>query len=315
MFEYLLMIFGMNVNKAYVNHLLTGLTVATFPATFVRLLNLRLENLGLFLIEFFVITLLFLNSISFLLITQKSKEILKLKKEMRNHTILSYLRKSNAFSPTIVALIVWLILFTISITFQLFINNIDIMIVNSLNEFNLINIAKDLSTPITIFYSESWRVLFRLIYHELNVDYSSLINCFNLELRRKLNNPDINVIRMTHRTVLHFIQFQTRLKKSVNFIYYIIICDTILITLLISVLNIVSDNSNNYITYHLTIIYLIVLCLYSLWIKNEVNIIKNCEKLLEKLLNRWQHLPVNTMCFIELKVLERTVKQFINESE
>jgi len=71
MFEYLLMMFGMNVNNRYANHFVTGLTVATFPALFLRLLNLRLESQGLFFIEFFVIIILFLNFISYLLMEFK----------------------------------------------------------------------------------------------------------------------------------------------------------------------------------------------------------------------------------------------------
>jgi len=60
---------------------------------------------------------------------------------------------------------------------------------------------------------------------------------------------------------------------------------------------------------------MIVLCSYSVWIKYEVNRIKNCKTLLEQCLNRWQEFVENDMCFIELKVLERTIKQFVNGSE
>jgi len=315
MFEYLIMIFGMNVNKRYVNHFFTGLTVAAFPATFIKIYNLRFENLGSFLIEFFAIIILFLYLISYLLITLKSNEILKLKQEMKNYRIFGYIRKSNTFSPTIIALIVWLILFTIAITFQLFKNNIGIMMANSLNEFNVIDIAKDLSIPPIIFYHESWRILIRLIYHDLNTVYSNLIDCLNIELQRKHDYSDFNLIRMIHRTVLQFIQFQTCLKWSLNYIDYYILLDTIFMAFLLSVLNIYSNNSNSNITYYLTIIYMIVLCSYSVWIKYEVNRIKNYEKLLEQYLNRWQEFVENDMCFIELKVLERTVKQFVNGSE
>jgi len=216
MFEYLLMIFGINVNKRYINHILIGFNISIFPASILRIFNHRSEISGLFLIEIPMTIILFFNFISYILINLKSNEILKLKQEMKNYRKLSYKRKSNAFSPTIIALIVWLILYTIAITFQLLNNNIVFMFENSLNEFNFINIAKDLSKPVVIFYLESWRILIRLIYHDLNTLYSYLIDCFNIELRRKLNYPDMNVIGMTHRTILRFIQFQTCLKKNVR---------------------------------------------------------------------------------------------------
>jgi len=64
----------------------------------------------------------------------------------------------------------------------------------------------------------------------------------------------------------------------------------------------------------MNITYVITIFSYSLWIKYKVSGIKNCEKLLEQHLNQLQKIPVNDMCFIELMVLERTSKQFVDGS-
>jgi len=172
MFEYLLMIFGINTKKKFITNFLIGVTLAILPMFFLRFIEVRLnDNFSLFLIKLLGYLIFLLHLLSYPLINMKSDQILKLNQQMKYLKMLNSIKKSSGISPAILALILWLMFCSISITFQLVENNIGTMIVHSLNEFNLVYFVKYMCTPITVLYSVSWRVLVRLMYHELNEEY------------------------------------------------------------------------------------------------------------------------------------------------
>ncbi len=145
----------------------------------------------------------------------------------------------------------------------------------------------------------------------MNIQYSIIIEVFIEEMRRKINYPDINVIRMTHRTVLNFMSIQTSLKKCVKFIEFFIFVDVITLTLLFLMwaLNAIL-NSDSY-CYCLSISYIIVLVSYNLWIRFETSFVKKNEKMINFYLNQWQRFPIDENCCLELKILDISVQQLV----
>jgi hypothetical protein len=270
------------------------------------------DDLDLFIIKFICLIICFSNLFSYLLIKFKSEEILKLNSKLRCHRNRSSVKTINVYYPSLMAFAVWLILITINILLRLSDQRIEEVFHEFYGQINLSILAKSSDLFLSIVYSNTWKILIQLMYHELNMQYSSIIEAFIDEIRRKANYPDINVIRMTHRTVLEFMEIQTSLKKCEKFIKFFMNIDLMLMALLFFVWNINSISYSDSYYCCLSSVHIIVLISYSLWIRIEASFSRNCEKMLKFHLNRWQHFQTNENCFIELKILERTVHQFID---
>jgi hypothetical protein len=253
----------------------------------------------------------FSNLFSYIWIKFKSKEILELNTQLKKQRINIFVNKSSFYRSSILAITVWLLLTTISILLRL----IDQRIVENFHEFfsqiNLSTLAIGSDLVLAIVYSNIWKILIQYIYHDMNIQYSIIIEVFIEEMRRKINYPDINVIRMTHRTVLNFMSIQTSLKKCVKFIEFFIFVDVITLTLLFLMwaLNAIL-NSDSY-CYCLSISYIIVLVSYNLWIRFETSFVKKNEKMINFYLNQWQRFPIDENCCLELKILDISVQQLV----
>jgi hypothetical protein len=314
MFECIIKIFGINSDQKIVAQLLTGLTLTIFSVLLIRIVLLMQieDDLDLFIIKFICLIICFSNLFSYLLIKFKSEEILKLNSKLRCHRNRSSVKTINVYYPSLMAFAVWLILITINILLRLSDQRIEEVFHEFYGQINLSILAKSSDLFLSIVYSNTWKILIQLMYHELNMQYSSIIEAFIDEIRRKANYPDINVIRMTHRTVLEFMEIQTSLKKCEKFIKFFMNIDLMLMALLFFVWNINSISYSDSYYCCLSSVHIIVLISYSLWIRIEASFSRNCEKMLKFHLNRWQHFQTNENCFIELKILERTVHQFID---
>jgi hypothetical protein len=314
MFEYIIKIFGISSDQKIVAQLLTGITLTIFSVLLIRILLLKQieDDLDLFIIKFMCLILCFSNLFSYLLIKFKSEEILKLNSKIRCHRNRSSIKTINVYYPSLIAFAVWLILTTTNILLRLSDRRIEEAFHEFFSQINLSILVKSLDLFVAIVCSNTWKILIQLMYHELNIQYSSIIEAFIDEIRRKANYPDINVVRMTHRTVLEFMEIQTSLKKCEKFIKFFMNIDLMSTALLFSVFTINSISYSDSYCYCLSSVYIIVLISYSLWIRFEASFSRNCEKMLKFHLDRWQHFQTNENCFIELKVLERTVQQFID---
>jgi hypothetical protein len=314
MFEYIIKIFGINSDQKIVAQLLTGLTLTIFSVLLIRILLLvQIEDdLVLFITKFMCLIICLSNLFSYLLIKFKSEEILKLNSKIRCHKNRSSVKTINVYYPSLIAFAVWLILTTINILLRLSDQRIEEVFHEFFSQISLSILAKSSDLFLAIVYSNAWKILIQLMYHELNIQYSSIIEAFIDEIRRKANHPDINVVRMTHRTVLEFMEIQTSLNKCEKFIKFFMNTDLMSMTLLFFVWNINYISYSDSYYYCLSSVYIIVLISYSLWIRFEASFSRNCEKMLKFHLDRWQHFQTNENCFIELKILKRTVQQFID---
>jgi hypothetical protein len=209
------------------------------------------------------------------------------------------------------AITVWLVLTSISILLRLSDQRIKEVFQEFFSEINLTVLAKSSDLFLSIVFSNTWKILIQMIYHQLNSQYSSIIETFIDEIKRKVNYPDINVIRMTHRTVLQFMEMQTILKKYVDSIKYFIIVDLVILSLVFLMWSLNSFFNSDAYCYCLSISYIIIMNAYNIWIRFEIVSTKNNERILGFYLNRWKSTKIDDNCCIELKVLLRTVRQFI----
>jgi hypothetical protein len=269
------------------------------------------DDFGLFFTKILCFIMCFSNLLSYIWIKFKSKEILELNTQLEKQRINIFVNKSSFYRSSILAITVWLLLTTISILLRLVDQRIDELFHEFFSQINLSTLAIGSDLVLAIVYSEIWKILIQYIYHDMNIEYSVIIEAFIEEMRRKINYPDINVIRMTHRTVLNFMKIQTSLKKCVKFIKFFIFVDVITLTLLFLMwtLNAIL-NSDSYCSC-LSISYIIVLVSYNLWIRFETSFAGKYEKMINFYLNRWQRFPIDENCCLELKILNRSVQQLI----
>ncbi len=305
------MIFGINLKNKVIANLLTGLTLAILSSALFK--NFLFESndefhlSGLEIVSKFA----FISDLSsFLIIKFRSKEILELNLEMKNYRRVYSIYKTRSFRPQIIAIIVWLICVSLLIILQILDPVFGETTGKLIFELEISDITRFWSFISFVAYTRIWKVLFRLIYHEMNIDYMNIIKDFSYEMKRKITAPDINCLRMTHKAVLDFINLQTALNKNVNFIKFYIIFNTILTYL--SLIFWLIDSKETFAKF-LTVIYAIVVSIYNLFIIYEVLNRKKFERELLIHLDRWKRIQFNEICIIELEVLERSFKILIDE--
>jgi hypothetical protein len=228
MFEHLLTIYGISCGKRYVKNFFIGIILTVFSVFLIRISVFKEINYSIGLILFKILCLVMCLSyiLSYIFIKVKSKEILELYIRLKTFETDISQNKLKVYYPSIVALNVSIVL---TLIYVFLVKNTEI-----LEEFlrykNIRGIYKCLFITISVFYLHSWKIIIQLINDELNIKFSHIIQNFNNQIQRKLSYPDINVIQMTHRTVLRFIGIQSHIKRNINFAKYFIIIDTISVT-------------------------------------------------------------------------------------
>ncbi len=313
MFEYILMIYGINFQNRILSQFFTGLTLTILSFLLIRYIFLiQIEdNFALLLIKILCFLMTLSNLFSYILIKLNSGKILELSSKIRSHRSHIFVKTMNFNYSSLMAITVWLILTPISILLRLSDQRIEEVFQEFFSQINLTVVAKSSDLFLSIVFSNTWKILIQMIYHQLNSQYSSIIEAFIDEIERKVNYPDINVIRMTHRTVLQLMEMQTILKKYVDSIKYFIIVDLVILNLVFLMWSLNSFLNSDVYCYCLSLSYIIIMNSYNIWIRFEIVSTKNNERILGFHLNRWKSTQIDDNCCIELKVLLRTVRQFV----
>jgi hypothetical protein len=312
MFEYLLMIFGINFNHKSIANFFTGFSLTIFTVLMIRIsLLLKIsDNFEIFSFKTLSLTICFSNLFSYLIIKFKSRDILKLyfkMKDSRNDVFIN----SSINYPSITSTVVWLLLTVIFTLLRFTDHRIEE------NCGSIVFPKKGTFLPISsrfvfIFYFHSWKLMLQLIYHQLYTRYSKIIKNFNCELKRKLSSPDLIVIQMTNRTVLRFIRYQTLLRKNVDFIKYFIIFDIITMSLFFASWNSSTVSVSDRKCFVLSMSYIVVMLSNNLWIYLDSIQARIAEQDLKLNLKKWQNYLIKENCIIPFKVLQTTVHLFLH---
>jgi hypothetical protein len=186
---------------------------------------------------------------------------------MKNYRRVNSMYKIRSFRPQIIAIIVWLILVSLLIILQVLDTVFGETTGKLIFKLEISDITRFWSFISFAAYTHIWNVLFHSIYHEMNIDYMNIIKDFSYEMKRKITAPNINCLRMTHKTVLDFIYLQTALNKNVNFIKFYNIFNTILLNLSLKFW--LFDSKETFANF-LKVIYAIVVSIYNFFIIYEV---------------------------------------------
>jgi hypothetical protein len=158
-------------------------------------------------------------------------------------------------------------------------------------------------------YPYSWFFVIQFLYIEIKARYIAIIKDFNNELKRIFTKPDKNVIISIQKTIKKFIEFKDDIKINVDFLKY-----GIFIELIVAITAIVVVGSHGSIfdtECHPFSISFIVLVIGSyLWTMSYDYSVRRSENDLTLSLNHWLNQKYEDFDEIEIKVLERTLKQF-----
>jgi hypothetical protein len=157
-------------------------------------------------------------------------------------------------------------------------------------------------------YHYSWYISNHLLYTEFKTRYISIIKEFKKEVKNEKSETDSDVLKLTQKFVLKFVNFKTDIKKSVDFLKYGISIEFVSNLLMIILFHVNSKCS------HFVISFTSLIVVYYLWTMSSNLRIRFIENDLSLNLNRWLHLNPEDSIRIEMDYLEKTVKN-LNEKQ
>jgi hypothetical protein len=161
------------------------------------------------------------------------------------------------------------------------------------------------------FYLNSWYVSIQLLYIEFKSRYISIIKEFRKEVLNEKSEPDGDVLILTRKYVLKFVNFKNEIKRNVDSLKF-----GISIEFFLSIGLIVY--SNGFVMrskfYRLNILRIILMIGYYLWTMSSNLRIRIIENDLSFILNRWLNLKAEDSIQIDMDYIEKLSKQF-NEKE
>jgi hypothetical protein len=161
------------------------------------------------------------------------------------------------------------------------------------------------------FYHYLWYFSVHLLYIEFKTRYISIIKEFKINVINEKSEPDSDVLKLTQKYVLKFVNFKNDIKRNVDFLKYGISMEFISCVALIICCHVLSKKSK-FSYYH--IFGSILLFCYYLWTMSCNLRIRIIDNDLSFTLNKWLHLNPEDSIQIEMDYTEKTVKPF-NQKE
>jgi len=156
------------------------------------------------------------------------------------------------------------------------------------------------------FYLNSWYVTIQLLYIEFKTRYISIIKEFRKQVLNEKSEPDGDVLKLTQKFILKFVNFKNEIKSNVDFLKFGISAEFFLTTVLIIFLNGFVLESK---FYRLDILRIVLMIGYYLWTMSSNLRIRIVENDLSFILNRWLNLKVEDSIRIDMDYIEMFAKQ------
>jgi hypothetical protein len=156
------------------------------------------------------------------------------------------------------------------------------------------------------FYLNSWYVSIQLLYIEFKTRYISIIKEFRKEVLNEKSEPDGDVLKLTQKFVLKFVNFKNEIKSNVDFLKFGISAEFFLTIGIIIFSNGLFMESK---FYRLNILRIVLMIGYYLWTMSSNLRIRIVENDLSFILNRWLNLKVEDSIRIDMNYIEKFGKQ------
>jgi hypothetical protein len=160
------------------------------------------------------------------------------------------------------------------------------------------------------FYLNSWYVAIQLLYIEFKTRYISIIKEFRKEVLNEKSEPDGDVLILTQKFVLKFVNFKDEIKRNVDFLEFGITLEFFLTIAFIIYSNGLIRESKSY---NLNLLRIFLIIVYYLWTMSSNLRIRIIENNLSFILNRWLNLKVEDSIRIDMDYIEKYSNQFIEK--
>jgi hypothetical protein len=154
-------------------------------------------------------------------------------------------------------------------------------------KMDLLPILSYLQVSILTIHQYLLSISSQLLYIELKTRYISIIKEFKKEVLNEKSEPDSDVLKLTQKFVMKFVNFKNDIKRSVDCLKYSISMD-----FLSTIAFIISSHVLvlKYECYHFDISRIVLMIAYYLWTMSSNLRIRIIENDLSLILNQWLHL-------------------------
>jgi hypothetical protein len=316
MIEHIVKIYGINCKNKWIRYFTTGLTLSIFSSLVIPVIyakNFSNKTIEI-LFKLLMYTLCVSKIINYCLIKNKSNNLFQLNYKLEKYEKKRLISEINIFIFSIISFYLSIVITLFGTKFNFcasFLTEI-LEYLNQTVEFlpkssfsQIILIAIYIYCYFLIF----WFIAIQFLFIEIKARYIAIIKDFNNELKRIVTKPDKNVIILTQRTISKFIEFKDDIKRNVDFLKY-----GIFIELILPITAIVMVGSHGSIfdtkCHPFSISFIVLMIGSYLWTMSYDFKVKRTENDLILNINRWLNQKYEDSDQIEIKVLERTVKQF-----
>ncbi len=312
MIEYIFKFHGIFCENKWIGYLTTGLTLSAFSTPIFALNSSQSfnSNTSEFLLKLFLIILFVTKIVNLLIIKYKSSQLIELNNKLKKFQNKSRINQNflNIFS-------------IISILFSLFMTIIGTKIyfwelcVTEIfrgfdGQLDVIPMPSIIKVFVMQFYFNSWYISIQLLYIEFKSRYISIIKEFRKEVLNEKSEPDGDVLKLSQKFVLKFVNFKNETKRKVDFLKFGITLEFFLTIAFIIYLNGFIRESKSY---GLNLLRIFLIIGYYLWTMSSNLRIRIIENNLSFILNRWLNLKVEDSIQIDMDYIEKCSKQLIEK--
>ncbi len=313
MIEHILKFYGINCENKWFGHLMTGITLTLFSTEIYYLIFYKNSNHILSeIILKLCLSISFASKLfNYLMVKFKSTEHFELSRRLKNFQIESRISQLSNDLVSIFSIIFCVLMALIS-TFSYFYVYVPSNLLQDVTEkVETLPIPSCFQIFFMILYHYSLSFLFALLYIDYKTRYISIIKEFKKNVLNEKSEPDSDVLKLTQKYVLKFVNFKNDIKKSVDFLKYGISLD--FFSTMIRIIN------NHYLDsksgcFHFGIAHIVLLLGYYLWTMSFNLRIKIIDNNLSFILNQWLHLNSEDSIQIEMDYIEKT-RNRSNEEE
>jgi hypothetical protein len=242
--------------------------------------------------------------VNYLAIKYKSTEIFELIRKIKKFQNKSLISQLNAQIFSIFSILLSFLM-AFFMTVDYFCEaNVTELFKDLIEKIDTLPIPSFLQIFILSFHQYSWFIAIQLLYIELKTRYISIIKEFEKQVNEK-SEPDIDLLVLTEKYVLKFVNFKNGIKRNVDFLKYTIQWIFSTITYLISSEILMSKSE----CFPFGIPRILLLIGYYLWTITSnlrIRIVKND---LSFTLNKWLHSNSEDPIQIEMDYIEKTAKR------
>ncbi len=312
MIEYILKFYGVFCDNKWIGYLTTGLTLSVFstPIFALKFFQIFNSNTNEIFFKLFLITLFVTKIVNLLIIKYKSSQLIELNNKLKKFQNKSRINQNFLNILSIISILFSLLMSIICTKIYFRELHVIEMYKGFDGQLDIIPMPSIIKVFVVHFYLNSWYISIQLLYIEFKTRYISIIKEFRKEVLNEKSEPDGDVLKLTQKFVLKFVNFKDEIKRNVDFLKIGITIEFFLTIAIIIYLNGFIRESKSY---GLNLLRIFLIIGYYLWTMSSNLRIRIIENNLSFILNRWLNLKVEDSIRIDMDYIEKYSNEFIEK--